>query len=528
MTGSPGFLEFFILEASDYVEQIDALLLGGGTSGPDAEALQRVARALRGTATMARLTPFAELAGAVERVARAVQERRLAWDAAVGGAATAAVDDLKSLLHSARNWTPTETERAATRVAELSRFAPRPAPTPTAAAAQAAGAPFLSTEAANIAAGLELLRARPSDADNAGNVLRRVRALRGVAGVKEIAPLAEVLEASEDCTRRLELHAEPLSADARALLESAAALLNHLSASLRDGRDARTDSPEYLAFRAALETWQEHENERERIVPIETLFDHAASGVVEAAAHPPTSVAERFRLELTSQGEHLRGVIAAARGGADPVRSRRELRRAVRGLQALTESFGQRDIAEAIGAHADTADHVDVLGLNVMDELAALVTQPNIDAATLRARLRELSAPREQAAEIASGLGPVPGTQAPMAPAPAPPAPPAPPTPAPSAPAPVSPAPMSPSPTALPDLLDSSIAALGALNASPLAAPTALAEENLVPIDELLYRGRTALDRAIELREDLRRAGPQLPRESLDELFDLLDLARAE
>ena len=138
MTGSPGFLEFFILEASDYVEQIDALLLAGGTSEPDAESLQRVTRALRGTATMAKLTPFAELAAAVERVARGLQERSLPWDAALGGALTAAIDDLKSLLHSARNWTATETERAAARAAELSRFAPRPTQTPTPVATQAA------------------------------------------------------------------------------------------------------------------------------------------------------------------------------------------------------------------------------------------------------------------------------------------------------------------------------------------------------------------------------------------------------
>lgn len=503
MTGSPGFLEFFILEASDYVEQLDALLLGAGAPGPDADSLQRIARALRGTATMAKLTPFAELAGAVERVGRGLHEHSVAWDTALSGALTATIDDLKSLLHSAREWTATETERAATRATELSRFAPRPAQTTTPSEGQASGAPFLATEAANIAAGLELLRTRPSDAENAANVLRRVRALRGVAGVKEIGPLAEVLEATEDCTRRLELHAEPLSAEARSLLESAAALLHQLSASLRAGRDPRTDAPEYRAFRAALETWQEHENERERIVPIESLFADPMSGVVDAAPHPPTSVAERFRLELTSQGEHLRGVIAAARGGADPARSRRELRRAIRGLQTLTESFGQRDIAEAIGAHADAADHTDILGLNVVDDLAALLTQPNMDADVLRARLRALEPARAQAAEIAPSPSPATPTARPTPPTP-------------------------PTPTALPDLLDSSIAALGALISSPLVAPSPLPEQSLVPIDELLYRGRAALDRAVELREELQRAGAHVPRASLDELFDLLDLARAE
>ena len=32
MSAAAGFLEFFILEASDYVEKLDALLLGGGAA----------------------------------------------------------------------------------------------------------------------------------------------------------------------------------------------------------------------------------------------------------------------------------------------------------------------------------------------------------------------------------------------------------------------------------------------------------------------------------------------------------------
>ena len=52
-------------------------------------------------------------------------------------------------------------------------------------------------------------------------------------------------------------------------------------------------------------------------------------------------------------------------------------------------------------------------------------------------------------------------------------------------------------------------------------------EDPLVAIDALNYRGRAALDRAIELRAEIRGAsGPS--REVLDEQFDLLELARAE
>src|SRR6476661_3144546 len=124
MSEGPGFLEFFILEASDYVEQLDGLLLGGSPTGPDADALQRVARALRGTATMAKLPSFAEVAAGVERVGRAMQEGVLRWDPALGGAMVATIDDLKTLLHSARTWSAADDLRANSRTAELARFAP--------------------------------------------------------------------------------------------------------------------------------------------------------------------------------------------------------------------------------------------------------------------------------------------------------------------------------------------------------------------------------------------------------------------
>src|SRR5262249_26860452 len=80
---SPGFLDFFVLEASEYIEQIDGLMSKGGGGGPEPEALVRYARALRGSATMARLTPFADLASALERVGRGLREGTVAWSPAL-------------------------------------------------------------------------------------------------------------------------------------------------------------------------------------------------------------------------------------------------------------------------------------------------------------------------------------------------------------------------------------------------------------------------------------------------------------
>ncbi|HVX40571.1 MAG TPA: Hpt domain-containing protein [Gemmatimonadaceae bacterium] len=547
MTGAPGFLEFFILEASEYVEQLDGLLLGGGPSGPDGEAIQRVARALRGTSTMAKLPSFAELAGAVERVGRALHDGALRWDPALGGALIAAIDELKSLLHAARAWSPSEDQRAATRTAELSRFAP--ARTPAAGSASAAApsqTSYFASEAANIAAGLELLTTRAGDPETAANVLRRVRALRGVAGVKEIAPLADALEATEDAARDVEHGAAP-SDESRRLLEAAAGYLRAISAALRSGGGADMPSAARDAFVAARDAWSAHEDDRERVVPIADLFySDGAPGVVEEAANPPTSSSERFRLELVSLGEHLRQVVDSARAtpSADTdaqTRVRRELRRALRALEGAAESFGERDVAEFIRGHRESADHVDFLGLAALQDLSTVLAEPGTQGERLRDRLRELSHGRELTTAIGAGFGfeepaPPPAVEAPApatmampvvadTPAPAnvdvtypPPGPPPRPTP-------VRVEALDRSSAAL---IDSSIAALESLEQHPFVQPVALPEDAVVPIESLLYRGRAALDRAVEIRDQLKRSGPVSDPAALEELFDLLELARAE
>jgi hypothetical protein len=46
-----------------------------------------------------------------------------------------------------------------------------------------------------------------------------------------------------------------------------------------------------------------------------------------------------------------------------------------------------------------------------------------------------------------------------------------------------------------------------------------------VPIGVLLYRGRAAIERCIEIRDQVRGADGPVDAETLGELFDLLDLA---
>ena len=588
-----GFLDFFILEASEYVEQLDGLLARASATGSavDAEALGRNARALRGSATMAKLKPFAELALSLERIGRGLREGAVAWSPALAGALVAAIDDLKILIRSVRGWSPADDQRAAARAAELARIAPPLTPSAPQPTPGAGGGGFFAAESSNIAAGLELLATRPSDRDAAVNVLRRVRALRGVAGIKDVTPLADVMAGAEQVVRPLELGQGPLDADRIAFLRAAAALLRRASTALREGTPPDAPSPERDAFVDALGRFEAREQEGARIVPITQLF-YADGGphVVSASPHPPTTPAERFRLEVVSQGEHLRGLVAEARSASGPSvdRARRDLRHALAALKADAESFGETEVAELIGAHFDAVKSLDYLALNALEALSQALASPGEQGERLASRLAELRKGRTVDAGIGDAFAPTSAGAGSQPPAPqSPPAtvPTAAPMPAPSfstAPTPVitpriradagKAAPMMPAPTAAPApnvtapqaapvpspkppvmpratgprsqtpigaqrvstprdtmaVLDQGIDSLSSLAAQPMSEPVDLPEQPLVPIDALLYRGRAAIERAIELREEIRQRGGAASDDTMAELFDLLDLALAE
>jgi chemotaxis protein histidine kinase CheA len=543
MSSPTTFLDYFILEAGEYIEELDGLLSRGvGGPRPDADAIQRVARALRGTATMAKLGPFADLAAAIERVGRGLQSNQLTWQAALAGALIAAVDDLKVLLRAARTWSPAENRLAGERIAELSRYAPagHTAASTGAETARASAASFLATEAANIAAGLELLTTRPADSTMAANVLGRVRALRGVAGVREIVSLSDVLETTEEAARPLEITGEALPPEVATLLHSAANLLRRIAATLRTGDDPNVPTPELDHFVEAQDRWGERDTNRDRIVPIAQLFyGDGGAGVVEPAAHPPTTMTERFRLELVSQGEHLRALVSMARStpaASESSRTRRELRRALRSLQATAESFGESAISAAMTEYAGLVERGDERSLATLERIASALAHPAGDVGSLATQLRAAAA--EPAPQPERFTAPQPErftasqperfTAPQPEPAPALPPPQQMPTTPLAASAPVARAAARQTPDDLLAALDSSIAALHDLVERPISQPVPTVEEKLVPIESLLYRGRAALDRAVEIRDQLRLGGPTSDPEALEELFDLLELARAE
>ena len=80
-------------------------------------------------------------------------------------------------------------------------------------------------------------------------------------------------------------------------------------------------------------------------------------------------------------------------------------------------------------------------------------------------------------------------------------------------------------------LLQTGIAGFQPLSQAPLSEPASIGDDDIVPIESLLYRGRAALERAIAVRDEMQRSsksggGPDVA--ALAELFDLLELARRE
>lgn len=114
-------LDFFSLEASEYLARIEAAVSGDNA---DVQSLKSGARGLRGTATMARSTPIANLAGRLESIAAKIADGQLALDAPLRRVIGSAVETLNGLVRAVRSWAPEHDERARRALDDLDSFAP--------------------------------------------------------------------------------------------------------------------------------------------------------------------------------------------------------------------------------------------------------------------------------------------------------------------------------------------------------------------------------------------------------------------
>jgi chemotaxis protein histidine kinase CheA len=553
MTSPDGLLHFFVLEATDYIDRLDSLVDSAGEDGPDASAFGRYARNLRGSATMSRQTGIADLSSALERLARALRNRAIRWDVALSGVVVAAIDDLRLLVRAIRTPGADESARVRARVEELGRLVPHSVSAfATPAQSQPSGATtFLASEAAELARAIDHLVSAPDDATARAHPAERVRALRGVAELKDIPALGDVVEAVENTLKTLELSAVQVpTTKQKTLLTASAAILRRIARDIAARGRASDDIPELASFKAALAAAEPEAGRGDRIVPIAQLFhDDEGPHILTTAPQPPTSAAERFRLEVVSLAEHLRGVVAQARANRAPEqreRNQRELRSALRALGSAANSFGEKQVARFSAEWSVRVATLNDAQMEALDRAAALLANPATRPEDVARGLERLAAPRAPQPGVGGASTPtplgdadvaailrtptpisaIPVTRAPEPRAPEP-APLAAAPPPPVAEAPRQPATRTPTGRQLHDYLQNGIAGFGALESTPLSNPAVIPDEAIVPIESLLYRGQAALARARELKTEM-LAERTPPRETIEELFDLLDLAIAD
>ncbi|HJP84554.1 MAG TPA: hypothetical protein VJ852_01070 [Gemmatimonadaceae bacterium] len=124
MTMPGRLLDYFALEASEYLTRLETLVAKSGMQSSDATQFVAAARGLRGSATMAKASGPARLATAVERIAANVAQGALAWEPEVQRALVGAVEDLKLLVRAVRSWGAEQDARLNESVQRLSRYAP--------------------------------------------------------------------------------------------------------------------------------------------------------------------------------------------------------------------------------------------------------------------------------------------------------------------------------------------------------------------------------------------------------------------
>jgi chemotaxis protein histidine kinase CheA len=517
MGSASSALEFFVLEASGYIDGLDSLLGSAGAHGPDREAFVRLTRALRGNSVMYRQPGITTVATALEGCARALREGRLTWAPHVHAALTATIDDLRILVRDVRQWSDADDQRANDRAAELDGLVPR-APTPSTAvqAANEAGSrAYLAGKTRDLGATLARLSAEPRDPTLRTALARDVRVLSGVAMLREYPALSRVVAGLERESTSPADDEAGSGEDTRARLRRTANALGAAAAALESGDAAGAEG----VLRESAGELEGTEPQADRVVAIDELYyGDAGPTVVEASGAPPTRPAERFRMEVVGLAEHARRAIGELRRAPDDSereRGWRTLERAFGDLVGTARSFGESAVAVALGAWERSVATREAATLDSLDEAAAALADPALSGPGLRERLEQLGErkqPQEREPAQPERAAPPSGPSAPSAP-----------------PEPPAPRPARPTPTGveLRAMLESGISELDQLDQRPLTPPVPLPQERVVPIETLLYRGDAALRRAREIRDEIRATGGPPEPDTLDELFALLDLVQA-
>jgi chemotaxis protein histidine kinase CheA len=124
MTTPGRLLDFFTLEASEYLTRLESIVAQNGMQPSDATRFAAAARGLRGSATMAKANGVSSLANTVERIAGSVVQGAIKWEPELQRSMIGAIEDLKLLVRAVRSWGAEQDTRVEQSLARLSRFVP--------------------------------------------------------------------------------------------------------------------------------------------------------------------------------------------------------------------------------------------------------------------------------------------------------------------------------------------------------------------------------------------------------------------
>lgn len=517
---SPELLRFFHAEAREYLDAVEGLV--AGSESFEAGAFVAASRALRGSATMARVPRIAEIALAMERIANGVRDGEIEWTPGLRRDLGEAVSDLRRFVATSSSWAADDDRRAVDRLAALRALLPAGKVTPT--SSPAATTPiFIALQASAIATDLENFLRNPVDRGLVDDVVNRLRSLRGIAGVADYPPLGEVADAVERALR--ELAPDALLHDAEVeLLGAAAGVFRRASSELRARSQFERNTAEVDRFARAASVLNEAPSSTSEapVVRIEELFyTDAGPHLVQRGATPSRSAEARFREEVIARAEHLRRLVAEARVAMDPFtreRARRDLKTHLSRLDEFARSYGAAQVAAVVGEAASRESFTEPGVLDAIESVARILMTPGIALDEMERRLaigeRKRWTPRGAAS-----------TPAPPAPTPGPAVAPREESPTPPRTRTVAESPRSG--RALREMLGASLSQLAGLEQAPLAEPVAVDDDAVVPVEALVYRGAAALERARVVRDAMRTRG-SVDADALQELYELLDLARTE
>ena len=502
---SPELLRFFYTEAREYLDAVEDL--ASGEASFEAGSFVAAARALRGSATMARVPRVAEIALCLERIANGVRDGEIAWSSNLRRDLMDAIVDLRRFVASSGTWSPEDDRQALDRLASLRALLPTGKTTPATPPSAGTTPIFIALQASAIATDLEQFLGSSANRSVVNDIVNRLRSLRGIAGVADHPPLGEVADAVERTLREFapdaQLHDQEVE-----LLRAAASVFRRASSELRARGRFESRAAEVDRFaRAAAAAGPVPAAAEGPVVRIEELFyTDEGPHVVRRGPAPPRSAETRFREEVVTSAEHLRRLVAEARVAVDPFtreRVRRDLKAHLVRLDEFARSFGAQQVASVV-ADAAAQDTFPESLLDAIESVARILTTPGIGLDEMERRLAVGERKRWTPA-ITAVTQPGPAARsADRAPTASP-----------------------RSGRALRDMLNASLHQLSSLEDVPLIEPVHADEDAIVPVETLFYRGQAALDRARALRDELRSRGTQDP-EALHELYDLLDLARAE